>query len=420
MDNRKLPESNPSPEFIKVSYDRHGNPIDVTPVSRNEPKETNGKQTRENSARPIPQPIEEWLVLISKNIISLKRDLEDSRNNFSQIIQESRNSSIDLSPLNNSINSANYRIDLLGQKTDSATYQLNLITEMIASFAKELSQHQAIDNEFAQKIENLNEQLNGNFVSLRQILKSIEMIETDTNQKFNFVDERIASMHRQLASSIERTEGNIVALNGIMNEINEKIDSFETSNFEIQVSVQNSLQNMKQELMQEMEKNRIDRETLIQEVVERIAKRMKKIMAPKVEIKVRVRKHRKTKHKIQKRKVNKKVSKINKNILAKKLMKARIQTYPSALVVTERRMQKIGRTVFDVAKNLNKNVLMIMQDKMSESDGFEPITYDAMLNSDAIFLVTKKNMKKNFSLKTVKAQKSVFIVNQKVKFSKLS
>lgn len=100
-------------------------------------------------------------------------------------------------------------------------------------------------------------------------------------------------------------------------------------------------------------------------------------------------------------------------------MKADIQTYPSALIVTERRMQRIGRAVFDVAKNVNKNVLMIMQDKMSESDGFEPVTYDAMSNSDGIFIVTKKNMKKNFSLKTLLATKPVFIVNKKMKFSKM-
>ena len=100
-------------------------------------------------------------------------------------------------------------------------------------------------------------------------------------------------------------------------------------------------------------------------------------------------------------------------------MKADMQTYPSALIVTERRMQRVGRAVFDVAKNMNKNVLMIMQNKMSESDGFEPITYDAMSNSDAIFLVTKKNMKKNFSLKTLVATKPIFFVNQQMKFSEM-
>jgi hypothetical protein len=488
MNSRKFPENALSPEFIKVAYDKHGNPLSVSPVDLHAPKETNGEKIKETfSPKPIPQPIEEWLVLISKNIISLKRDLQNTQNVYNQIIQEVKQITIpviDLTPIDNSINATNYRIDAVLQKLDATNQQvndqkmmyqlladqINVMNEIVASVAKEFSYQQTISRELAEKIEMLNEQLNGSFVSIQQILKDMELMNSDKSQ-LSDIDERISVMHRQLASSIERTEGNIVALNGILAEMKGKIDSLETSNFEIQVAVQNSLKEladnfekmnsetknqieysikafsdsfseinsgnkidmenslkyMKQELMATIEQNKIDREALIQEIVDRTSKRMRRLVkTPKVEVKIKVKKKRtaKRKHrKIKKIKVKKiakrKTGKINKTILAKKLMKADMQTYPSALIVTERRMQRVGRAVFDVAKNMNKNVLMIMQNKMSESDGFEPITYDAMSNSDAIFLVTKKNMKKNFSLKTLVATKPIFFVNQQMKFSEM-
>jgi len=442
MNGRKIPESGLSPEFIKVAYDKHGHPLSITPVDLNLSQETNGEnKTKENVInKPIPQPIEEWLVLISKNIISLKRDLESTKNVYNQIIQEIKqvtNPVVDFTPIDTSINATNYRIDALLQKMELTNQQvsdqkmmyklladqINVMNEIVASVVKEFSHQQTLSRELGEKIEMLNEQVNDSFVSIKQILKDMELMNSDKSQ-LNNIDERISAMHRQLASSIERTEGNIVVFDGMLREMKEKIDGMETSNFEIQVAVQNSLQNMKQELFEAIEQNKIDREALIQEIVDRTSKRMRKIVKiPKLEVKIKVkrkvakRKHKKVR-KVRKmeKKIVRKVSKINKNILAKKLMKADIQTYPSALIVTERKTQRIGRAIFDVAKNINKNVLLIMQNKMSESDGFEPVTYDAMSNSDAIFLVTKKNMKKNFSLKTLVATRPIFIVNQKMKF----
>jgi hypothetical protein len=486
MDSRKQPESAPSPEFIKVSYDKHGHPIDVIPMDLHAPQEKNGEAKAKISfaPKPIPQPIEEWLVLISKNIISLKRDLESSKNVYNQIIQEVKQINapiIDLTPIDNSINTTNYRIDSVLQKLEATNQQIgdqkmmyhlladqvNVMNEIVASIAKEFSHQQTISRELSEKIEILGEQLNGSFVSIKQILKDMELMNSDKSQ-FNSIDDKISAMHRQLASSTERTEGNIVALNGILAEMRGKIDSLETSNFEIHVAVQNSMKELadnfekmnsetrnqieysikafsdsfneinsgnkidmenslkdtKQELMATIEQSKIDREALIQEIVDRTTRRMRRfVKTPKAVVKVKVKKRKVAKRKHRKIKIKKnprrKISKINKTVLAKKLMKAGIQTYPSALVVTEGRMQRIGRAVFDVAKNMNKNVLMIMQDKMSESDGFEPVTYDAMSNSDTIFIVTKKNMKKNFSLKTLVATKHIFIVNKKMKFSEI-
>lgn len=195
----------------------------------------------------------------------------------------------------------------------------------------------------------LNEQLNGSFVSIKQILKDMELMNSDKSQ-LNDIDERISVMHRQLASSIERTEGNIVALNGILAEMKGKIDSLETSNFEIQVAVQNSLKeladnfekmnsetrnqieysikafsnsfnetnssnridmenslrDMKQELMVTIEQNKIDREALIQEIVDRTTRRMRRLAkTPKAEVKVKVKKRKVAKRKHRKIKIKK-------------------------------------------------------------------------------------------------------------------
>jgi hypothetical protein len=487
MDSRKLPESALSPEFIKVAYDKHGNPLAVTPVAMHMPQEKNGEKKMQPAVMPksIPQPIEEWLVVISKNIISLRRDLANTQNVYNQIIQQVKqmNPTVNLTPIDNSINSINMRINDIFQKMEITNEQVTdqktmykllsdhiiVLNDVVTSVAKEFSQQQIITRELAEKIEMLNEQLSGSFINLKTILKEIDLTTTANGQKFTDIDERIAAMHKQLASSIERTEGNIVALNGIFDDMKSRIDDLETSNFEIQVQVQNSLkefadnsektnhetrnqlegslkafvdnfeeinaetrnemenslEKIRQELMDAIEQNKIDRESLIQEVVEKTTDRMRNLIRKKAKARIKVKKQkirkakRKIKKKIVKKVVKRKVHKINKNILVKKLMKADIATYPSALIVTERKTQRIGRAVFDVAKGMNKNVLMIMQNKMSESDGFEPVTYDAMTNSDALFIVSSKNMRKNFSLKTLVATKPVFIVNKKMKFSEM-
>jgi len=436
MNPRKIPESPLSPDFIKVAYDKHGNPIAVTPVDMKADENTQQPQTN-GHVRIIPQPIEEWLSLISKNIIALKRDVENTQSTYSQIVQQIRQINTpqnDIARLRNGIDTANQRIDMLAQKmsftNQHMSEQINILNSVVASIAKEFAEHQTIDKDVARNIAILNEQFNGNFVNIKRILQDIELLNSGYAQRLDMIDERINAMHIQIAESVERTEGNIVALNDAINELKNKIDNMENSNFDKKIEISNSLNVFKQEIMEAIEQNKIDRDTLISEVVERTAKRMRKIMTPKVDVKFKVkkRKARKPKKIVKGRKnrkirvtkkIAKRMSKINKTILAKKLLRADVPSYPSVLIVTERRMQKVGRAVFDAAKNLNKNVLMIVQDKMSESDGFEEVTYDAMSNSDAIFVVTRKKMKKNFSLKTLE-RKPIFIVNQKMKFSKVS
>lgn len=124
---------------------------------------------------------------------------------------------------------------------------------------------------------------------------------------------------------------------------------------------------------------------------------------------------------VKKRRIVRKITraKINKNLIMRKLRKSDIADFNSALVVTERKTQKYGRAVFDVARKMNGNVVMIMQEKMSEDDGFEPVTYDAIDNSEAVFIVTNRKMRKNFAVKNAALKRRVFLVDKKLKFSEV-
>lgn len=115
-----MPESPLSPEFIKVAYDKHGNAIGVSPVDMkvNDQNSQNGNdQIKQNFApKTIPQPIEEWLSLISKNVIALKRDVENTQNLYAQITQQIQQINqispvVNLSPVENGIYETNHRIE---------------------------------------------------------------------------------------------------------------------------------------------------------------------------------------------------------------------------------------------------------------------------------------------------------------------
>ena len=56
---------------------------------------------------------------------------------------------------------------------------------------------------------------------------------------------------------------------------------------------------------------------------------------------------------------------------------------------------------------------------MSEEDGFDQTTYDAMDNSEAVFIVTNRSMKKNFAVRNAALRKRVFVVDKKLKFSEI-
>jgi len=455
MNGRKNPESGIGPEFIRVIYDEKGNPIAVKPADGSvlQDKKSSDGSTNGGSPRPtfptlptlIPQPVEQWLTLISKNILSLKADIERTQNSYNQIIAEVKQinttniantantkeiSTPDISPIIQQINDQKIMYKLLAD-------QINVMNEIISTIAKEVAQQKTLSKDFYEVMngkmkqlnEKLNESLSDNFSSIKTIETELDSIRNDSMQRFSFIDDKVSAMHRQLAASDERTEGDLIVMNdvsAVMNEriaeLNEKIDS-----------IQSIKQEFEKMIEQNAEKNKIDRQILIEEVVDRVSKRMKNLVAKRVEVQIKVKRRKSRKVKARKvkkvvknvvkkkRKVVRKITraKISKNLIVRKLKKSEIENYGSALVVTERKAQKYGRAVFDVARKLNGNVVMIMQEKMSEDDGFEPITYDAIDNSEAVFIVTNRKMKKNFAVRNAALKRRVFLVNKNLNFSEV-
>ena len=473
--NKQVPEAN-TPEFIRVVYDEKGNAIAVKPANASVmqnfiPDKTNGTNTvavgvggSPQSRFILPAALEQWLTLISKNILVLKSDVERThamQNQLFEQIEQIKNlpaptvtttqQAVDFSPIVQQIAEQKMLYKLLAD-------QVNTMNEIVDMIAKEFSQQKTFTRELATRMQEINDNFADSFARVKNIETDIESLRSETMQRFSYAEDKTTSMHRQLAASSDRTEADMIALHDVVTVMNERIA-------EMSEKI-NALNGIKAEIAEMIEHNRIDvkvdRQVLIEKIVGDVTKRLKTVMKSemrnelkkgmkaktKIEVKIKVRKlkkrksrklhklHRKLKRKtarkikrfakrkisrkIKPRKIRKttvrKVRKINKTALMKKLVKSEITSYGNALVVTEKKAAKYGRAVFDIAKNMNENVVLIMQDKLSEADGFEQITYDAIDNSEAVFIVTPRKMKKNFAVRNASLTRRVFLVDKKLKF----
>jgi DNA-binding transcriptional MerR regulator len=326
--------------------------------------------------------------------------------------------------------------------------QINTMNEIISTIARELSQQKGFTVDIAHNIADKIELLNDNYASIKTIAKEIDLLRNDSMERFSYIDDKLSSTQRQLAASNDRTEGDLIALHDIVTvmnqriaELNEKIDSLQNTREYIKGDIKEDIKDIKEEFAKIVVQNALDRQVLVEEIAARTMKQVKSLLAKKtkveVSIKVKKRKSRKmirklkikvAKRKIVKRKIVRKIKvrkikkpvvKIMKGMIRGKLKRYGIVDYGNALVVTERNMQKYGRAVFDIARKMNGNTIMIMQEKMSEEDGFDQTTYDAMDNSEAVFIVTNRNMKRNFAVKNAALRKRVFVVDKKLKFSEV-
>ena len=467
--NKQVPEAN-TPEFIRVVYDEKGNAIAVKPANASVmqnfiPDKTNGTNTvavgvggSPQSRFILPAALEQWLTLISKNILVLKSDVERThamQNQLFEQIEQIKNlpaptvtttqQAVDFSPIVQQIAEQKMLYKLLAD-------QVNTMNEIVDMIAKEFSQQKTFTRELATRMQEINDNFADSFARVKNIETDIESLRSETMQRFSYAEDKTTSMHRQLAASSDRTEADMIALHDVVTVMNERIA-------EMSEKI-NALNGIKAEIAEMIEHNRIDvkvdRQLLIEKIVGDVTKRLKTEMRnelkkgmkakTKIEVKIKVRKlkkrkssklHRKLKRKtarkikrVAKRKIARKIKprikprqirkitarKINKTALMKKLVKSEITSYGNALVVTEKKAAKYGRAVFDMAKNMNENVVLIMQDKLSEADGFEQITYDAIDSSEAVFIVTPRKMKKNFAVRNASLTRRVFLVDKKLKF----
>jgi hypothetical protein len=434
---RDLPEEvNPSPEFIKVSYDKYGNPIDVKPVKgtidahngheiseKKEPVQRVNIQTLAYDTKVIGN----WLNVLNQNMYSIREQIKNV-DGYEKMIPFIEKISQNIAIFERNFDNISKEFDAIRKAlqdvkvTDNSFLeQFNLFRENLRMIQEEMNDSRHVSNLLMNDIVILKEEVKNIKFDPSEILESINLI----NNNFAILRNHFVEMNQEVAGMINQMNAKLSDLSWKMENIATKEDlDMVISGF---ISKQ-ELYQTKNELEEEIKGNHINRDELVSEIVAQTTANMQKLLQRKkrkIRVKIRKIKIKKKRNIAKKRKFKKKIvkgkiRKINKNVLTKKLLKADITTYPSALIVTERKMQKIGRAVFDVAKTLNKNVLMIMQDKMKESDGFEPITYDAMLNSDAIFVVAKKNMRENPSLQSIKTTKKIFIVNNKMKFTEMN
>lgn len=454
-------EIDPSPDFIKVSYDKNGNAIDVRPV-----KGPNGTQSKSETA---PQRITiqnlsydtkvigNWLNVLNQNMHTIREQMNSMQNPSEQFVLFGEQisakieflhkvvdeMSIELQNVKISDNGFLEELNLLRENMKSSDKgfleELNLFRENLKLIQEEMHDSMHVSKLMISDMGMLKSEMSSGTVEMKKVQNEIMILEEEMKnskvnsaevmQNFDVLNVNFENLKKNFADLNDHVSAMINQMNAKVSDVSWKLENIATKeDLDMVISgfiSKQELHQAKNELQEEIKANWIDRNQLIAEIVTLTSENVRKMLEKKRKhsrkIKIRVKK--KMKRKVKKRlhrKIRKiKARKINKTILAKKLMKADIQAYPSALIVTERRMQRIGRAVFDVAKKMNGNVVMLMQDKMNESDGFEEITYDAINNSDAVFLVTSKNMKKNPSIKNISERKKIYQVNRKIKFAEI-
>src|SRR3989344_3662457 len=281
--NKQVPEAN-TPEFIRVVYDEKGNAIAVKPANASVmqnfiPDKTNGTNTvavgvggSPQSRFILPAALEQWLTLISKNILVLKSDVERTHAMQNQLFEQIE------------------QIKNLPAPTVTTTQQ-------------------AVD--FSPIVQQIAEQ---------KMLYKLLADQVNTMKK---TEDKTTSMHRQLAASSDRTEADMIALHDVVTVMNERIA-------EMSEKI-NALNGIKAEIAEMIEHNRIDvkvdRQLLIEKIVGDVTKRLKTEMRnelkkgmkakTKIEVKIKVRKLKKRKsrklhklHRKLKRKTARKIKRV--------------------------------------------------------------------------------------------------------------
>lgn len=443
-------ELNGSPEFIKVAYDKYGNPIGVRPVDGREvPDGDNGKSVPTVSAQTLhydTKMIGQWLGVINQNMHTIREDiklLENPNSKLMPILQETIAKNMEFT--NRQIDLMNKELQNYKVLSNSIVEQLNLVNENFSLLRKEISDSNLVSRQIIAEVDlikgeirssknpstemiNMLNAMNENFEILRSRVMEMSRETAEMNNKLNQKLSSVPSKQdfvdmTEKLSSVP-TKQDFVAIEGKMSELPTKED---VSYLSLKLSDMASKEDLdmvisgfisKQEfytatteLQDLINKNAIDKDELISELVEKIksARRVKRRIRKKVAKKKIVRKIRK-----------KRTRTMAKSTIRKFLLrKFGLNENERVLVVTDKKMEKIGNKVYETCRKINESTVFVVMENMKKS-GAEPedSVSEAMKNTDAIIGVTYYTLKKTNSLKqAVQLGARAFVMSKNLKFS---
>ena len=409
-----------SPEFIKVAYDKYGNPLGVRPANGHEITEekTERPSTKINiqTLHYDTKMIGQWLGVINQNMHTLREQialLENPTDKFMPVLQEAISKNMDFT---------NKQIDLMNRElqnykilSNSIMEQLNLMNENFSLLRKEITDNSYISRQIIAEMDMIKGEVRNSKSPSTEIVNMLDSM----NENFEILRSRVMEISRETAetnSQLIRKLSDVATKEDVSN-IGAKFSEMATKeDLDMVISGFISKQEFheaNQELKEAIIKGKIDKDALVSELMSNIKNLMKK---PK----------RKVRHrKVVKKKIVKKIRKkrtltIKKSIVRKFLLKKVLLTENDrVLVVTDNKMEKIGQKVFDVARKINENAVLVMMEKR-EKPNQEPedTVSEAMKSNDVIIGVTWYSLKNTHSLKeAVGMGARACLISKKLKLS---
>ena len=421
MNFRKdIEELKNSPEFIKVAYDKFGNPIGVRPANGSEvadeklekPSTKVNVQTLHYDTKMIGQ----WLGVINQNMHTLREQivlLENPTDKFMPILQDSISKNMDFT---------NKQIDLMSRElqnyrilSNSIMEQLNLVNENFSLLRKEISDNSYISRQIIAEMDMIKNEVRNSNSPSSEIINMLNSM----NENFEILRSRVMEINRETAemnNQLIRKLSNVASKEDVSN-INDKFSEMATKeDLDMVISgfiSKQEFHEVNNELKEMIMKGKIDKEELVSELMKKMKSLMKK---PKRKIRAK---------KIVKKKIVRKIrKKRTKTILKSTIRKFLLRKFnltenERVLVVTDKKMEKIGNKIYETCRKINENtVFLVMEDMKRAGQEPEDSVSEAMKNTDAVIGITFYTLKKTDALRNaVEMGARACLMSKSMKFS---
>ena len=462
MNFRKdIEELKNSPEFIKVAYDKYGNPIGVRPANGHDiTEEKSEKPSTKMNVQTLhydTKMIGQWLGVINQNMHTLREQialLENPTDKFTIILQDAISKNMDFT---------SKQIDLMSRElqnykilSNSIMDQLNLVNENFSLLRKEISDNSYISRQIIAEMDMIKNEVRNSNSPSSEIINMLNSM----NENFEILRSRVMEISRETAemnNQLIRKLSDVVSTEDIssiydkfsematkrdISELSAKVSNMDTSEDFSEMATKKDISDLvtkfsdlstkedldmvisgfiskqefhevNNELKEMIMKGKIDKDELVSELMNKIKLLLKK---PKRKIRAK---------KIVKKKIVRKIrKKRTKTILKSTIRKFLLRKFnltenERVLVVTDKKMEKIGNKIYETCRKINESTVFLVMENMKKS-GQEPedSVSEAMKNTDAIIGVTFYTLKKTDALRNaVELGARACLISKSMKFS---
>jgi len=408
-----------TPEFIKVAYDKYGNPIGVRPVNGDEiPAKEIEKPFAKMSVQTLhydTKIIGQWLGVINQNLQTLREEidlLESPTAKLIPILEDAISKNMEIT--NKQIDLVNKELQNYKILNNSILEQLNLVNENFSLLRKEISDNNYISRQLIAEFDTVKNEVRNSSTPSIEIINMLSSL----NENFEILRSRVMEINRETIGMNDKINEKLdnAATKDDVSHLNAKFFDLATKeDLDMVISGFISKQEFheaRSELVDLINRTAMNKDELVSELMEKLKtiKRSKR----------KSRTQKIVKKKMAKKIRKKKIKMISKVIIKKMLLrKFGLTGTERVLVVTDKKMERIGNKVYEACRSINENtVFMVMANMKKTDEEPEDSVSEAMKNTDAIIGVTYHTLKKTGALRNaIELGARAFLMSKSLKFT---